>query len=564
MVTAILIFSAIAYHISRIKEERLYNYAYHQNTLISIHSILDIRERTLNQNLEDNAAWDDMVAFVKTGDTVWASENLGTSRKTLKLDIIKIYNVEFKPFWCVMDTGIKPDILKDLTQTRLQGIFQSGKTCHFFQLTNSGLLEIYGSIIVPSLDIARKTAARGYLFFGKLWDKESIDDLEKSSNSSVKLINPDFNGSVGQTGSTDENSREISVYLKDYSGKDIARVDFMSNSFFKADTRLFYLFSLIPFILALIILVIFYSLIHKWITIPVNKIIQSLDLQEPSGLARITPKDQEFYAIASLVGESFEIRKNLESEISERKKAEDRISKFADELQEINISKDKFFSILAHDLKSPFHYLLGYSDLLKNEFETMNDEDRKKFISIIHSNSQRLYNLLENLLEWSRIQTGRIDFEMEVFDLGREVKQLCETVKASAIHKNIRLENKFSDQALVKADRNMIRSSFHNLLTNAIKYTPEGGSVSVEFNIEESNFEVSVNDSGVGMSPEVVAKLFRIDSSISKPGTNKEPGTGLGLILTKEFIEKNGGSLFVESVPDKGSRFRITLPVYKA
>ncbi len=564
MVTGFLIISTLAYHFTRAKEEKLYNYAYRENTSISIQSILKSRERSMNRSLEDNSAWDQMVAFIKDPDSVWADENLVTCRQTLDLDLFQIYNLDRKLVWAIYDKASQAGMGQPLSAEELEKMFHENPTCHFFQVTDAGLLELYGSIIVPSTDIARKTRARGYLFFGKLWDQGTISDLENSSNSIISLHPLEENGKKIPAHSIDTGSSEISVFLKDFTGNDIARIDFISKAFFKADTRWFYLFTLIPVLLAVLVLLIFYLLITRWITIPMRIITHSLDQKDPLGLNRIGSGNPEFRSVAVLVGESFENRRSLEIEVNERKKAEERILKYADELQESNISKDKFFSILAHDLKSPFHYLLGYSDLLKNEYVTLGEEDRMKFIGIIHSNSQRLYNLLENLLEWSRIQTGRIDFEMEVFDLAREVKSLSETIKASAVHKNISFEYRISDQAIIKADRNMIRSAIHNLLTNAIKYTPEAGSISVKVSSADSHAEVSIEDSGIGMSPEEVAKLFRIDVSMSRPGTNKEPGTGLGLILTKEFIEKNGGSVFVASEQGKGSIFRVTLPLYKA
>jgi len=564
MVTMILVISTLAYHITRVKEEKLFNFAYHQNTSISIQSILNFRQQSLEQNLEDNSAWDVMVDFVKKPDTVWAQENLATSRKTLGLDFIQVYDLGYRLSWACYNPETQAAISQVLSKEKLRKIFSKKTTCHFYEITDAGLLELYGSIIVSSIDIERKTAPNGYLFFGKLWSKEVLSDLENSSNSFISLHYLNGKSKDGAAHTIQSGSKEILVFLKDYDNNEIARLDFISKSFFETDTRWFYLFTLIPFALALIVLAGFYFLISRWITFPVRKITQSLDSQDSGNLKLITSDNIEFYKIAGLLAESFENKKTLEKEVAERKKAEERIIRFAEELQEINTSKDKFFSILAHDLKSPFHYLLGYSDLLKNEYPTLSDEDRKKFIGIIHSNSQRLYNLLENLLEWSRLQTGRIEFEMEVFDLARELKQLSETVRASANHKNLTLDASGFDQAIIKADRNMIRSAMHNMLTNAIKYTPDGGTVSVKTQSGDTHVEICIQDSGIGMTPEEVSKLFRIDVSFSRPGTNKEPGTGLGLILTKEFIEKNNGKLFVDSMPDKGSLFRVTLPLYKA
>lgn len=564
MVTGIMIISALAYHFARLKEEKLYNTAYLQNTAVSIQTVLKSREVSYNKSLEDNAAWDDMVAFTKNPDTTWAAVNLGSTRKTLDLDLIEIYGSNSRLIWSSYSQKHTEQVKREYSREQLQRIFLDGPTCHYFVKAGDGIIEIWGSTVVPSVDLERKTKGQGFLLFGKLWDSAVITELERSTNSMIHMHLVEDTNIQNSKHKPDFLSRAISQPLTDVNGKDIARLGFISKSFYKADTRLFLYFTLIPFGIAVLGLIIFYLLILKWITGPVQKITQSLDQNDPENLKHIGDENKEFRNIAKLLFDAFETRKTLEVEVYERKRAEEKITKIAEELAEINSSKDKFFSILAHDLKSPFHYLLGYSDLLRNEYPTLSDDERKKFISIIHANSQRLYNLLENLLAWSRIQTGRMEFEMEVFDLSREVRQVADTIRISAVNKNLNFECQAFDNAMVKADRNMMRSAVHNLLTNAIKYTPEGGSVSVKTKTSDSYIEVSVQDTGIGMTPEDVSKLFRIDVSLSRPGTNKEPGTGLGLILTKEFVEQNNGTLFVESEPDKGSLFRLSLPLHKA
>jgi signal transduction histidine kinase len=564
MVMVLIAISTFTYHLSRSREEKLFNYAYRENTYISIQSILKNLERSNQRILEDNSAWDMMIDFVNKPDTTWARENLGSTRKTMDLDLLQVYNLKDELVWATYSPEASPSIPGVITKEMLNTIFKSNPICHFFEYTKDGLIEIYGSIVVTSVDLERKTPARGYLIFGKLWDKGVIKDLENSSNSFIDLHNVQAEVNSDLTHSIDRNSQEIAVYEKDFTGKEIARLDFVSKSLYKADVKLFNLFTLIPLILAILGVILFYILIRKWITEPVLTITQSLDNQDHEILSHISPGHREFHRIAHLVGEFFENKISLEKEVAERKKAEEKISNYAEELQGLNLNKDKFFSILAHDLKSPFHYLLGYSDLLRTEYSTLSEEDRKKFISVIHSNSQRLYNLLENLLEWSRIQTGKIEFEKEVFDLAKELKLAAETIKVSAMQKKISIKFMNIDQVMIHADRNMIRSAVHNILTNAIKYTPDGGQVSIETRLTGSTVEVDIRDSGIGMNSVEITKLFRIDVSFSRPGTNKEPGTGLGLILTREFVEKNGGSLYVESETDKGSLFRITLPLHKA
>ena len=231
------------------------------------------------------------------------------------------------------------------------------------------------------------------------------------------------------------------------------------------------------------------------------------------------------------------------------------------ELENLNATKDKFLSIIAHDLKNPFTSLLGFADLAYNEFDEISDAEKRSYLNIIRTSSQQIYSLLDNLLSWSRAQTGRIDFNPEKISLSELVENSIDVVQSSADNKQITLFKDFANEVVVSVDKNMIFTVLRNLLTNAIKFTPNGGSVTVNFNRVGSKAEIAVIDTGIGMSKEELSRLFRLDGNLKFPGTNNETGTGLGLILCQEFMLLHQSKIEVESVKGEGSRFSFMVDI---
>ena len=236
-----------------------------------------------------------------------------------------------------------------------------------------------------------------------------------------------------------------------------------------------------------------------------------------------------------------------------------RLRDVSDELREVNATKDKFFSIIAHDLKNPFNALLGASRELNDNINELDKEEVKEISFIIVRNAQNAYSLLGNLLEWSRSQLGGIEFDPQRLGLKEIVAESIKNVEGEAGTKKIKLFNKVEDIS-VYADKNLLKTILRNLLSNAVKYTHNGGIVGVSARQIGRYTEVLVTDTGVGMSPEAIEKIFRIDTKYSTLGTENETGTGLGLILCKEFVEKHGGKIWVESEIGKGATFMFTLP----
>lgn len=251
----------------------------------------------------------------------------------------------------------------------------------------------------------------------------------------------------------------------------------------------------------------------------------------------------------------------LQNEIAERKKAEELVKQSEAKLIELNAAKDKFFSIIAHDLKSPFNGILGLSDQLRNHIRKYSNEKIEKMANLIYSASKNTFDLLVNLLEWANFQQGIISYNPEK----KLVKGLFEKVKMShgniAKQKNIELNFDSTDGLYMYVDEEMILSVLRNLVMNAIKFTHSEGSVWVSAYESEGMTEIKVSDNGMGMNQETKNNLFKLETNQSQPGTNNEKGSGLGLVLCKEFIDKHGGKIWTTSEPGKGSNFIFTLPI---
>jgi len=229
-------------------------------------------------------------------------------------------------------------------------------------------------------------------------------------------------------------------------------------------------------------------------------------------------------------------------------------------LSESNAEKDKFFSIIAHDLKSPFTSILGFSDILIKQVDEKNYNGIDEYAQIIKQSSKSAMDLLMNLMDWSRAHTGRMEFKPEYIELNELVKESESLFAGALLQKKIGLTLNVPESSVVFADKNMIRTLLRNLISNAIKFTHPDGHIVFSVVKSQQELLISVSDNGVGISKESISKLFRIDENYSTLGTQNEEGTGLGLILCKELIERHDGRIWVESEPRKGSTFYFSLP----
>jgi PAS domain S-box-containing protein len=257
----------------------------------------------------------------------------------------------------------------------------------------------------------------------------------------------------------------------------------------------------------------------------------------------------------------------IDSDITDLKQAEEQIraqnaeiTAQSAELQSLNTTKNKLFSIIGHDLKNPLSSIIGFSELLQNNYSSISEDKLKKYSEIIHGTSRSAYQLLENLLDWSRMQTDQLKVNTATINLRLLISEITPLQKAAASEKEIQLVNEVDNNLHVWADRNMLNTVVRNITGNAIKYTEAGGLITFSATIKNGEVRLSIKDTGLGMDPETMKNIFIPEKTQSTPGTSGETGTGLGLIISKEFVERNNGRLEVESTPGKGTTFIIVLP----
>jgi PAS domain S-box-containing protein len=247
-------------------------------------------------------------------------------------------------------------------------------------------------------------------------------------------------------------------------------------------------------------------------------------------------------------------------DITDRTRTAQALSESLQDLKELNATKDKLFSIISHDLRSPFSSIIGLTSLLTESSENLNSEEAKGILEMISTSSKSSLNLLDTLLDWAKTQTGQINFNAVQVNLKSIISDVFDTLKTTSKIKEIALNFHQSNEIDMYADENMLKTVLYNLISNAIKFSHKKSRIDIYAKHKESYIEISVVDNGVGIEKEVLDKLFSINKNITTRGTLNEKGSGLGLLICKEFIQKHDGEIWIESEVGKGSTFKFKVP----
>lgn len=248
-------------------------------------------------------------------------------------------------------------------------------------------------------------------------------------------------------------------------------------------------------------------------------------------------------------------------DVTAQKLSEQKLRESEKQLRQLNLTKDKLFSIIAHDLRSPFNSIMGYSQLLRENIRKYKTEDSEKYLDYINSSARTTFNLLVNLLNWAKNQTGQTAFNPEILEMARIIEEAAELSDFSAKIKDISINFNLEEGIKIYADRNMIKTILHNLIFNAIKFTNHSGFININAETAEGYILITVSDNGTGISKKAIKNLFELATAASVNGTSNETGSGLGLVICREFVEKHGGKIWVESKVGKGSDFKFTMPL---
>ncbi|MFN8206452.1 MAG: ATP-binding protein [Bacteroidales bacterium] len=512
---------------------------------------LSVREDVARLYLHDNTAWDELVSSIQRGDTAWIRINIGIFSGSYNFSNLYIFSPGSDLLYHQSSLQVSHSEEFPFPTDSIPFIFKDTQFVRFFWYNNGSLTEYIGATVVPSANILdRKSKPFGYFFVTKPWDSTYLSSLEKSTEATV-FITTAMNSPVV----TDAGDMHTRILLPGYHRKMEAVLNFVKHQETLTMTlkrsRLVFVVLMTGLFFSLILIWLF---IHHQISKPVATLADSLENLDNKGLDLLSRRDDELSLLAVRVKENIELRKKLGEELAEKTIRQK-------QLHELNVTKDRIFSIIGHDLVGPFNTISGFSELLENTANSSNPAKVKEFARMIRTTSRDAYHILETLLTWGRMQTGMIQYKPENIDVNELLRDSIILARSQAKLKNIHLTFKESQSAIAYADYNMIHTVIRNLLSNAIKFTAPDGTVELRTFERGNGLCIEVRDSGVGMTPEKLRNLFVPEKSESSRGTANEKGTGLGLILCAELVRKNLGEIWVESEECKGTSFFITLPV---
>lgn len=556
-----LFFTAILFIIRANEENKLTRILAEERAAkrILVDNIFNLVGKGLESWAFNDTYWDEMVTCVQNNDRQWGDEIIATALPTYSAHAAWLYKTDFSLAYSTNTFGDEKLSEFPLPKQKLKEMFGKKNFNYFFIKTNRGLLEVRTAPVQPSSDIARKTPARGFFIVGRIWTQEYISSFNLITSSSTSLHLSDD----AKTRKDDPTAYSIIINkpLYDYEGKESATLSFVSQSEMLKESAEALNWQLITGITITVVLLISISLfLINYVTAPLRKISRSLEEEKSVLLSDLSKSNSEFGKIATLITDFFSQKEELTAEINRRVKVEADLLKSTEELKEINATKDKFISIIAHDLRGPFNGFLGLTEILAEEADKFSKEELLDLSMELHKTAKTQYRLLSDLLQWSRIQSGRMEFTPTTCKLDELVDFVFDIQKANAENKNISLVKGYDRNFELVADIEMMQVVLRNLISNAIKFTGYGGKIIVSAKLTENFSSVTISDTGIGIQPVDISKLFRIDIHHSTEGTHSEKGTGLGLVLCKDIIDRHSGKILVESTIGKGTSITISLP----
>ncbi|OFX63543.1 MAG: hypothetical protein A2066_11725 [Bacteroidetes bacterium GWB2_41_8] len=527
----------------RFNEKQIYNSENKKNQEAIIEKILEINRLKYEILINDNSGWDEMVGFIANPNPEWAKDNVDFFVNTFNLSFVLTYNKEKELVYQFSDSAC----LKDFQypdRSSIDSSFSGSPFSHYFQYCGNDLIEMFGAIVVPASDADdRITPPQGYLFLGRKWDANYLAEHAEATGYQTKFMNESELSGLEK----DPSKIYIFKHLADNSGKTITTLAFSLEDPIKKDLLLFRIVSVIISLLALLVIIVFIFYLNRLILKPISQINTALNTHDTGYIDSLSHRTDEFMILGELIKNSFR-----QQEVLKKKNTE---------LYEINATKDKLFSIIAHDLKNPVSSIVLMTELLPDSIKNKDYEAVAEISEMIGSQAAESLLLLQTLFDWAKSQTGNVTFNPEFVSFKQVAESVIKNLHPSANLKNISVSLNEDSDIEVFADTNMLTTVLRNLVTNSIKFTNPGGSVLISANSDEENARITVTDNGIGMNQKTIDMLFKIESNLTTYGTANEKGTGLGLVICKEFIEKHGGTIAVTSEPEKGSSFNFTLPI---
>lgn len=503
------------------------------------HALIKLMGRSMSQVAWDYTYWDELVSSVEKRDSQWFEENITTIITSFRLDYVAVYNADKV---LVHEASSDSANVSSIIPENIFPLFRDSSLFSFFQNTPQGLFYIYGASIHPTSDPTHKnTPPSGYLFVSKRWDKALMDELSTLSgaNVSLKPVTADEND-------TGRYTIVLLHNLHDWNNKPTAKLEFRRESTLLKRYRESTL-SIVLMLSAslLVILGLFMYVVVKWVTKPIKLVTKYIETEDGPGLKNLKTTSLEYSKVGQLLADHF---RQTEELITAKKMAEE-----SDKL------KSAFLANMSHEIRTPMNGIMGFAALLTEP--GLSEEDRQSYLKVIEESGNRMLNIINDLINISIIDAGQIKIHLSKVHINELTDHIYEFFRHEIEGKGIEFNYKkgLDDSSEITTDRDKLYAILINLVKNASKYTHEG-SIRFGYSLNEENLLFYVSDTGIGIPKErqeaIFGRFIQADMNISR---NYE-GAGLGLSISKAYVEELGGKIWVESVPGVGSTFFFTIP----
>lgn len=511
-----------------------------------IDKVLEFKANSYLQATIDNSAWDELVDYMVTKDSVWVNENLGVTRITFDFTYLNVYDISGKLVYNSSLPGAPHFFLPD---EQVKKYFIKQKTLHTFQFFNGQLLEIFGAAIVPSPDIYYQTKEKGYMITVKDWDLDYVNEIEKAIGFKLSIL-PQI--SDKDTTSPDDYSGTIFHPLKNNSGNEIAYLKFYNRDQLFLEFQSLKYTSIGAFGILLLFFIIFLYYINQWLTKPLQEITLSLKNSDPELVGHFLGEQNEFGEIAKLIKQYDDQKNELVAEVKTRTEATQRA-------EENSRLKSAFLSNMSHEIRTPMNAIMGFSALMAGA----EGDEKTHYADIVQKSSKQLLSLIDDVILMSRLQSEKIPLNITEFFVAGLIREFDEMFGPGCLEKGLGFAVKIPEQykdLTIRSDRDKIAHVLNNLISNALKYTAEG-KIELGFDLKNGFAVFYINDTGIGISDQEQEKIFESFFRGDQVISSAIGGTGLGLKIAKEYVVLLGGEINVDSKIEMGTNFSFTVPI---